>query len=288
MTKKILIFGSSGLIGNNLAKYLILKKQKVILAERSKKTKRSNYLKFLIHNDLTNKKNWSNLEMQIIKLKPDIIINATGITKHHSNKKKMNIINILFPKFLLKVSSENKLKLIHLSTDCIFDGKKGNYKENSKSSAKDKYGITKAICESNLRNNKNCLILRTSIVGHEIKSKNGILEWFLSTKQKVYGYQNAFFTGPTALELSKIIYKIIKIKPKLSGIYNVGGKNISKYDLLILINEIYEINKKIYKNIDFEINRSLNTKKIREEIKYKLKNWKTLLLEQKKFHDKNF
>ena len=91
-----------------------------------------------------------------------------------------------------------------------------------------------------------------------------------------------------ALELSKIIYKIIKIKPKLSGIYNVGGKNISKYDLLILINEIYEINKKIYKNIDFEINRSLNTKKIREEIKYKLKNWKTLLLEQKKFHDKYF
>ena len=139
-----------------------------------------------------------------------------------------------------------------------------------------------------LRNNKNCLILRTSIVGHEIKSKNGILEWFLNSKQKIYGYQNAFFTGPTALELSKIIYKIIKTKPKLSGIYNIGGEKISKYDLLILINEIYQSNKKIYKNIDYKINRSLNIKKIREEIKYKTKNWKTLLLEQKKFYDKYF
>ena len=55
-----------------------------------------------------------------------------------------------------------------------------------------------------------------------------------------------------------------------------------------MINEIYEINKKIYKNIDYKINRSLNIKKIREEIKYKPKSWKTLLLEQKKFHDKYF
>ncbi len=136
-------------------------------------------------------------------------------------------LNILFPKFLAKLQNKKKFTNIHLSTDCIFSGNKGNYKENSFADAKDNYAKTKSKIEKIRVKNKSAIILRTSTIGHEMNSSKGLLNWFLNKKRYVHGFSNAFFSGPTTLELAKIIYKyIIKKKYLKNDIYNISSFKI--------------------------------------------------------------
>jgi len=121
---------------------------------------------------------------------------------------------------------------------------------------------------------KNVIILRCSTVGHENFSKNGLLEWFLS-KSKVIGFKEAFFSGPTSLELAKIIFKFILNKNVLkNGIYNIACKRISKFNLLKIVNKIYKKKILIMSNNNFFIDRSLNPNKFTKETKYSFPSWK--------------
>ena len=148
---------------------------------------------------------------------------------------------------------------IHITSDCVFNGKKGNYDENHNTNAEDHYGISKAKADQLLIKNSGVIILRTSTIGHEIKTKKGLLEWFLSQKKNVNGFKKAYFSGPTTLELSKIIYAyIIKKKVIKSGLYNIAGPKINKYKLLQIIKKIYNKNIIIKKEHKFKIDRSLN------------------------------
>ena len=131
---------------------------------------------------------------------------------------------------------------------------------------------------------KNSLIIRTSTVGHEFFYKNGLLEWFLSNNEKCTGYSNAFFNGLTSLELAKIIYKyFIKISffPKI--LINIGSHKISKYDLLIKLNKLYNLNIDIEKDLDFKIDRTLDISKFLNLTDYKPKTWYRMLLENKNY-----
>ena len=131
---------------------------------------------------------------------------------------------------------------------------------------------------------KNSLIIRTSTVGHEFFYKNGLLEWFLSNKKNCEGFNNAYFNGLTTLELAKVIYKYFISKsyyPKL--LINVGSSKISKYDLLCTMKEVYNVNIKIEKNSDFQIDRTLNTSKFSNLTDYKSKTWYKMLIDNKIF-----
>lgn len=283
---KILIFGSNGLLGNTIFMYFLDKKINTVGVVRNPEKcilKSKNYLisKSLFRSKNLNKKEIVNI---IKKIKPNYVINAIGLTKNKRlNENLFYLINGKFPKFLSSIAKKNKFKLIHFSTDCVYDGSKGNYSENSIFSARDIYGNSKISGEIN---NKNTVTLRTSMVGHSEYYENGLLEWFLNQKKQIKGFMRMYFTGPTALEIAKIIEKyIINEKIIKYGLYNIGAKKISKYSLLHKFKKIYKKNIKIKRDFKVKIDRSLNLSKFITKTKYKLISWEKLIKDQKKFYE---
>ncbi len=273
MKKKILILGANGMLGhvlfNNFSKNNNYITKGTLRNKKYKKYFKEKYRKNLTTNlDITD---ISKLKKMIDSFKPDILINCIGIIKQ---KKKINYenmikINSLLPRKLCEITALYKTKLILISTDCVFLGLKGNYKETDLTDAKDIYGISKILGEYT---NKNSLVLRTSIIGHELDSRNGLLEWFLAQKKYVNGYKNVYFSGVTTLELFKILNKYI-IKSNLSGIYHIGSRKINKFDLLKIISKIYNKNIDIRPAYNEKLNRSLNFKKFKLQTGYINNKW---------------
>lgn len=172
------------------------------------------------------------------KISPDIVINCIGILIKGSSSDPANAIylNSYFPHFLSKVIKKWNGKLIHISTDCVFSGEKGNYSENDFKDADDNYGRSKSLGEVN---NQYDLTLRTSIIGPEInKNGEGLFNWFMNQKDNSYGFKRVFWTGVTTLELAKVIHAAIE--QNLTGLINIPAKQkISKYNLLLKIKEIF-------------------------------------------------
>jgi dTDP-4-dehydrorhamnose reductase len=287
MKKKILIIGANSLFGTTLSIYL-KKKFNIIAGVRSFDKINFKNIPHFFYSDLKLKKNWKKIENKILSFKPDYLINCTGITKHNKNKIDLKLINVHFSFFLSKLTIPYKFKLIHLSTDCVFDGKIGDYSEKSIPTEDNSYGKTKAEADKKIVENKNTTILRSSALGHELSGHKNLLDWFIRCDdKKIYGFKNAFFSGPTTLEYAKILTKFLK-KKNIQGLYNVGTNRISKLNLLILVNKIYKLDKIIKINKKFNIDRSLNIGKFRRTFKYKPKSWSLLLKEQKIFYEKHF
>ena len=269
--KKILILGANGLLGSrifiNLSK---IPKLNVVGMVRNK----INHPLFKKNTKIISNidiKNLKKLEDKIRSLKPDYIINCIGITNKKINENKNSesvFVNSFLPHYLDRISSEYKFKLIHISTDCVFAGKRKSYSEKNLSDVKDIYGLSKFIGE--VKDTKN-LTIRTSIIGHELNEKNGLVEWFLSQK-KVFGFKNVIYSGVTTNELSEILVQCI-MRLDLKGLYQVSSKPISKYDLLKLIANIYKKNIKIKKNTSVRKKLVLNSTKFTKKTKYRVKSW---------------
>jgi dTDP-4-dehydrorhamnose reductase len=263
---KILILGASGMIGSNIYKFFFLKKKFELYGTYCTKTlnnhQKKNIKNRLIFFDIST----SNLGLLINKTNPNVIINCIGITKKLINKfpvKKVFVVNSSFVNKLKKKCNKNNIKLIQISTDCVFDGKKGNYSEYSKPNATDVYGISKLKSEFI---SKKHLLIRTSTIGNEIRTKHGLLEWFLKKKLPCYGFCNAFFSGVTCLKFAEILFLIIKNLNKFNGIFHISGPKISKYELLLKIKKIYKKKIPIFKDYSFKIDRSLNNSKMISKI----------------------
>ena len=278
----VLILGSSGILGMTLSLFLQDKKDiSILYISRNRKAKNHKYL-----NDFTN---FKNLEKIILEINPTHIINCLGITKFnesYNDKKKLYTINGKLPKFLAKLCLKKKFYFLHVSTDCVFSGSKGNYIETSIKDSIDSYGKSKSIGEVK---NKFTSTIRTSFIGPELKTKKSLLAWFLKQrKKKIDGYTHAFFSGLTSLELSNVIYEFfVKKKFFYNKIVNIGGHKISKYSLLNIISTVFKKNVFINKYSSFKIDRTLNISKFLKISKYKTKSWIVMLKELKKFMDKN-
>ena len=283
--KKIIILGSTGMMGSaisNLLKnderfqilciYKNLKKIKFISLKKNQKKK-------------LNVKNFSELKKTIIKFNPHYLINCVGLIKQlftDKNIKDARYLNSTLPLKLSIIAKKNKFKIIHLSTDCVFSGSKGNYSEKNKADAQDYYGISKLKGEIK---SKNVLNIRTSIIGHEINTNFSLLNWFLN-QNKVKGFKNAFFTGLTTLELSNIIInKIILKKVFLNGLFHISGPRISKLNLLKIIKKTYKTKTIINIDNDFKIDRSLNSIKFRKKVNLNTKKWSIMIRELKNFNE---
>ena len=274
---KILILGSTGILGRTLSLFLNQKKNIIIhQISRNKENKKHIYLK-----DFTD---FNKLKNVILKINPTHIINCIGITKFNNSykiKTLTKLINTKLPKFLSTLCLKNKIFFLQISTDCVFSGKKGNYTDNSKKDALDTYGVSKAMGEVM---NQYTATIRTSFIGPEQKSKKSLLNWFLSQKKEVNGFNNAFFSGVTSLELCQIIYKyFLRNKNLYNKIINVGGYTISKYDLLSCVAKVFDKKILVKKFTDFKIDRSLNCQKFKKMTKYKNKSWLKMLKELKVF-----
>ena len=230
--EKILLFGATGMAGHIVYNYLqeTGKYDIVNVVFRKKLTVDS------IIVDVTNTFDVAKVVGQV---KPDVIVNCVGVLIKGSLEHPDNaiLINAYFPHFLKKLADQVGAKLIHISTDCVFSGKKGNYTEGDFRDEDDIYGRSKALGE--VINDKD-LTLRTSIIGPELKENGeGLFHWFMHQSGKINGYKNAIWGGVTTLELAKAIDK--SINTKLVGLVQLSnGKGISKYDLLNIIKIIWD------------------------------------------------
>ena len=218
----------------------------------------------------------------IEKTNPDIILNCVGVIKQIKDAKNPLLsieINSLFPHKVANFIKKSKTRLIHISTDCVFSGEKGNYIESDYSDAKDLYGKTKYLGE--LVNYSNCVTLRTSIIGPELKTKLSLLEWFLSQNGYVNGYVNAIYSGLTTMELIKVIDTYIIPQNHKYGLYHVSSEPISKHDLLAEIARKFNFDIKIRRSEEFFNNKSLNSKKFINDFGYQKKSWSKMILEMK-------
>lgn len=259
--KRILLLGINGMLGSTCFNYLTDQSEFDVYGT----VRNENYIKFFNEKKrhrivrLSNLKN-AELNKLFYQVKPDYVVNCIGIIKQaHLNKNHVSSIEInsLFPHRLLEFCEQYKAILIHVSTDCVFSGKKGMYKEKDHCDAKDLYGRSKKLGEIDY--SKNAITLRTSIIGHELKSHLSLLDWFLNEQNTVSGFTKAFFSGVTTLELAKIIHNHILPNNTLHGLFHVSADKISKYELLNIISRIYKHDIIINKCSDFEIDRSLDS-----------------------------
>lgn len=215
------------------------------------------------------------------KTRPDVVINAVGLIKQHSECNDVSLalpINALLPHRLLDLSSLCGARLIQISTDCVFTGAKGNYTESDRPDAYDTYGISKYLGEIS---GSNAITLRTSIIGHELGRSNGLIEWFLSQRSRVRGFRNAFFSGLPTIELARIVKDYVLPNGELKGLYHVSAERISKYELLKLVAKVYDRKITIDPDDSVVIDRSLCSKRFHEHSSYTAPKWLDLIQSMK-------
>ena len=285
---KLLIFGSSGLVGNTLTKYFLIQSNFETIGVVRDDSKISLFNKNYKDNFITLKNflDFKSIERIINRFKPNVVINCCGLT-NKVNYKNFNLvekyinINSLFPHKLYEICNKYKIRLIHLSTDCVFSGLRGFYNESDFPDPKDIYGRSKLLGEID---QENSITIRKSVIGHELGTEKGLLEWFLSQKDIVKGFKNVIFSGVTVLELANLIENFIIPNENLSGLFHVSGNSISKYDLLKIIAEIYNKSIDICLDRSITIDRSLNSTKFNEVTGYKIKPWPILIKSMYEFN----
>ena len=205
--------------------------------------------------------------------RPAVVVNAVGIVKQRVDAQEsiLNIeINALLPHRLAVLCRAVGARLIHLSTDCVFSGRAGNYHEASIPDPEDTYDHCKLLGEVQ---QKHCVTLRTSMIGPELKRKTSLLEWFLAQQGTVKGYKNAIFSGFTTLEMSRIIERLAVEFPRAHGLYHVSSAPISKCDLLLLIKRKLNLKVEVVPDEAFRCDRSLDSSRFRAEFGYAPPNW---------------
>ena len=210
---------------------------------------------------------------------PDVVINAVGVVKQRPDGLDPipNLeINALLPHRLAVICKAIRAHFVHISTDCVFSGRKGDYKEADGPDPIDVYGHSKLLGEVV---EPGCITLRTSIIGHELSRKSGLFEWFLMQKDQVKGYKNAIFSGLTTIELSRVIEALITRFPDAHGIYHLSSYPVSKFDLLNLIKQKLALPIQINPDTDFRCNRSLDSSRFRKDFDYTPPTWETMIEE---------
>jgi len=210
---------------------------------------------------------FDNVIRAFASIRPELVINCIGLVKQHPlSNDPLSVIelNARLPHRLSLVCRTAGIQMIHISTDCVFSGKKGNYTEDSVSDAEDLYGRSKYLGEVSY---PHTLTLRTSIIGRELHTRYGLVEWFLSQRQSVKGYKRAIFSGFTTQAFSRILLDYIipnpNPNPNLSGVWHVASQPISKYEVLALMNEAYGLGIEIQPDEMFVCDRSLDCSRFR-------------------------
>ncbi len=209
---------------------------------------------------------------------PDVILNCIGIIKqspHIQDVVETIELNSVFPHKLALLCQAAHARLIHISTDCVFSGRKGMYTENDISDAEDLYGRTKFLGEVQ---SSGCLTLRTSIIGRELNSTYGFLEWFLSQRKgRVKGYMGAIYSGFTTQTLAVIIEDLLLNHPSIEGLYNVSSEPITKYELLRLLKQAYKKGTTIDVDEQVRVDRSLDSTRFRADTGFSPKTWPEMI-----------
>jgi dTDP-4-dehydrorhamnose reductase len=215
--------------------------------------------------------------------KPDVVINCVGLVKQLDNADDPLAaipINALLPHRLARLCAVAGARLIHMSTDCVFDGRQGRYTETDMSNAQDLYGRSKFLGEVDY---PHAVTLRTSIIGHELGSHHGLVDWFLAQKQGVRGFTRAVFSGLPTVELARVMRDFVIPNPGLRGVYHVSAEPIDKYALLQLLAQVYGKTTPIEIDDKLVIDRSLDSTRFQQTTGYQPPAWPELVRQMHHF-----
>ena len=277
---RVLILGGDGMLGHQLLRHFAPRHETRVTLRQAV----SAYASFGL---FTPANSYGGVELTssdalaqvLADFRPDAVINAVGIVKQRPTAEEAipSIeINALFPHRLALACATAGARLVHMSTDCVFSGRKGGYVETDPSDAEDLYGRTKFLGEVHA---PNAVTLRTSIVGPELSRKAGLLEWFLAQRGTVRGFRKAIFSGFTTIEMARIIEHLLTRSPAPSGLYHVSSEPISKYDLLDLVRTTLGLDVEIVPWDDFRCDRSLDSTRFRTEFGYRPPAWPAMVEE---------
>ena len=236
---RTLILGGSGMLGHQLCRALSDHIETwSTFREDPAQYQRYNFIEQEYAIGRVRAENLTSVQQAVEKVKPDAIVNCIGIVKQRDEAKQAipSIqVNALFPHQLADLCSEQGIRLVQISTDCVFSGFRGQYTEVDVPDPVDLYGRTKLLGELN---RPGCLTLRTSIIGWQLNTFTSLLSWFSQQRgQRIKGYQKAIYSGFSTSVLAELISDLIKTRPDLTGLYQVASDPISKYDLLIALRE---------------------------------------------------
>lgn len=268
---RILILGGTGMIGHRL--WLELSKNFDTFA-----TVRTESPFDLPHVKGVDFYDMASIRRALCEVKPDFVINCAGIIKQlgdASNYIKSIHMNAMLPHLLAEECKKVGARLLQFGTDCAFDGRKGMYLDDEPGNATDLYGRTKYLGE--IANESHVVTVRTSVIGRELSSQSGLVEWFLSQSGKeIKGFSNAIYTGFPVKTFASIIKDFI-IPNDFSGVYNISSNPISKYDLLQLVNEVFDAKISIVKDDTFYMDRSLDSTKFRDKFGFRPQSWESMV-----------
>lgn len=243
---KILVLGADGMLGHVVKRYFENNGYEVFATSRKKDSE--------YYFDLAD--NIKNIDEIVDKLKPQVVINCIGLLNKVAEEHQALavLVNSYLPHYMDELSEKKNFKFIHVSTDCVFDGKKGKYTVDSFKDAYSFYGQSKALGE--LKNNRS-VTLRTSIVGPDENPKGiGLFQWFMNQEKEANGYSKVIWTGVTTIQFAKCMEEAIK--NDLRGLYHaVNGEEIAKADLLRLFAKYFKTTTKVVDNESYVSNKSL-------------------------------
>ncbi len=276
---RILVFGVSGMLGNAMFRVLSENAEIEVFG-----TARSSTVQRYFAPEMSNKiiagvdvENQDALTHVFAKVKPQMAINCIGLIKQLAvadDPLQALPINAMLPHRLARLCELGSARLVHVSTDCVFSGTKGNYRESDSADATDLYGRSKHLGEVTY---PHTITLRTSIIGHELSSSHALLGWFLAQEGQVKGYTKAIFSGLPTVELARVVRDVVLPRPELSGLYHVASAPIAKYDLLKLIADVYGKNIEIIPDDALATDRSLNAERFRDATGYVAPPWPELV-----------
>ncbi len=280
---RILILGGDGMLGHRLHMHLLQRDHDVRVTLRRGLADYARYELFTPENSYTGVevRDQGKLLEAFANFRPEAVVNAVGIVKQRGAAKEAIPsleVNSLLPHRLALLCRAAGARLVHMSTDCVFSGRRGNYTEEDIPDPEDLYGRTKLLGEVA---EPGCVTLRTSILGLELSRKTGLIEWFLAQKgTTIWGFTKAIYAGLTTAEMSRVIERVLVEHPELSGVWQVASEPISKYDLLVRFSEILgrdDVN--IVPEDSVRIDRSLSALAFEKATGYSAPDWNEMLEE---------
>lgn len=277
---KALVLGGNGMLGHKLWQALS-KRMEVWVAIRSQPSSSARADFFRSARVLTgyDARDGASLRSTLDLVEPDVVVNAVGVVKQRVSEVgtiATIAVNALFPHQLENLCTQRGARLIHVSTDCVFSGAKGMYTEDDTPDPDDLYGRSKLLGEPNT--GETTLTVRTSIIGRELSSSRGLVEWLLGNDGgHVRGYTRAKFSGFPSITLAGIIGDIIERHTHLSGLLNVAAEPITKFDLLVLIRDAYGLDIDIEPDPDLQIDRSLSAARFQAATGFKAESWEAMI-----------
>lgn len=276
---KILVLGASGMIGSTVLRVLSEKNDWVVFGTVRDESVKGFFPASIgehLRADI-DVEHQDSLVRILDQIRPNVVVNCAGLTKHKPEVEDPLIsipINTLMPHRLAGLCKLVGARLIHISTDCVFSGEKGGYIENDFADARDVYGKSKALGEVHY---PHTITLRTSTIGHELQSKYGLLDWFLSQEGRCKGYTRAIFSGLPTVVFAQIVRDVVIPHTELSGLYHVAAKPITKFDLLKLIADVYGKTIDMVPDDKLMIDRSLDAKRFQSATGYVAPEWPDLI-----------